>query len=315
MALPTDTFTTYGAVGIREDLSDMIYNIAPTETPFLSGIAKAKASAVAHEWQTDSLAAASGTNFVLEGDDAVTDAATATVRLANYCCISDKVARVTGTLDAVNKAGRDTELAYQVVKRTKELKRDMETILLANNPKVAGDATTARETAGIGTWIATNDAFASDGGSPSPVDGTDARTDGTQRAFAESHLKTALAAAWSSGGMPDTIMVGAFNKQAISGFTGGATRWDDAEDKRLVSAIDIYVSDFGELKVVPNRFSRSRDALILQMDMWAIAYLRPVRNLELAKTGDSQRRQIIAEYALEARNEAASAGVFDLTTS
>jgi hypothetical protein len=315
MALPTNTFTAYDAVGNREDLSDEIYRIDPTDTPFMSGVDQVKATAVLHEWQTQALAAAVSTNAVLEGDDAVTDAATPTVRLGNYCQISDKVGRVSGTQEAVDHAGRDSEYAYQRMLKGLELKRDMETTLLTNKVRNAGAAATARELASIGAWIANNDDFDSGGSSPSPVDGTDARNDGTQRAFTEAQLKNVLQLCWDAGGKPETIMVGGFNKQVFSTFTGRATPMEDAKSKKIVASVDAYESDFGKLKVVANRFQRSRDALVLQMDMWAVAYLRKFVERELAVTGDSKRFQILSEYTLEARNEKASGGVFDLTTS
>lgn len=315
MAQPADTFSTYDAIGNREDLADVIYDVSPTETPFLTMATKTKASATYHEWQTDALAAASATNAVLEGDDATTDAAAPTTRLGNYCQISDKVARVTGTQRAVNSAGRSDEMTYQIVKRGKELKRDMESSLLANNARVAGTDTAARELAGVPAWLETNTSAGSGGADPSPI-GSTARTDsGTPRAFTEDLLKTVLASCWDNGGEPNKLMVGSFNKMVASGFTGGATRMDKSEDKRLVAAIDVYVGDFGELQIIPNRFQRARDALVLQSDMWAVAYLRNMKTVDLAKTGDSDRKQIICEYTLVAKNEAASGGVFDLTTA
>ena len=314
MAQPTNTFSSYDAVGNREDLSEIITMISPTKTPFMNGIAKVAATATYTEWQTDALAAASATNAVIEGDDATTDASTATTRLGNYTQISDKVARVTGTQRAVDSAGRSDEMAYQVMKRAEELKRDVESALLANNAQVAGNDTTARETGGIGSWIATNDDLGSGGASPTG-DGTDARTDGTQRAFAEADLKTVLAACWDQGGEPDTIMVGSFNKQALSGFSGGATRTIESGEKKLVNAIDVYVGDFQDLVVIPNRFQRARDALVLEMDKWKFATLRDFQKAPLAKTGDTDREQILVEYALVSSNEAASGMVADLTTS
>lgn len=316
MSLPTNTFATYEAIGNREDLSDVIYRIDPTDTPFISGIEREKASAVNHEWQTQALASVDTSNAVLEGDDAVTDAATPTVRLGNICQISDKVARVSGTQQAVEHAGRDDEMAYQEMLKGLELKRDMESILCGTNQaKNTGAAATARKTASVISWIKTN--TSKSGSDPSAADGTGTRTDGTQRAFTEAQLKTVLQAAWSSGGKPDTIMVGGFNKQVFSTFTGRATPQEDAKSKKIVASVEVYESDFGRLKVVANRFSRSRDALILQMDMWAVAYLpgRKMVSIPLAKTGDSERRQILSEYCLVARNEKSSGGVFDLTTS
>lgn len=314
MAVPTNTFTTYLSIGNREDLSDIIYNIDPTDTPFLSGCAKVKATAVTHEWQTQALAAASSTNTVLEGNDAVVDSTTATARRTNICQISDKVPSVTGTQQVIRKAGRDNEMAYQIVLKGKELKRDMETMLMENIAKNAGAATTARVTGGLCSWVATNDSLGASGVSPTG-DGSDTRTDGTQRAFTESLLKTVILNCFNEGGDPDCIMVGAFNKQVLSSFVGRGTPTELAKDRKIVAAVDVYESDFGVMKVVPNRFQRARDAWVLQTDMWAIAYLRNMTTEKLAKTGDNEKRQLLVEFALESRNEEASGLVADLTTS
>jgi hypothetical protein len=318
MALPTDTFTTYLAKGNREDLVDVIYRIDPTDTPFVSAVEKVDATAVNHEWQTQALASRDTSNAVLEGDDATTDAATATVRLGNICQISDKVARVTGTQRKVKKAGRGDELDYQLMLKGLELKLDMDAILCGTNQaKNAGNATTARVTASVLSWIKTNTSKGSAGGAadPSAADGTGTRTDGTQRAFTEAQLKTALSSIWTSGGKPNVIMTGGFNKQVFSTFTGRSTPMEESSSKKIVATVDAYESDFGKLSVKPSRQVRSRDVLILQTDLWAIAYLRNMKTHELAKTGDSDREQILCEYALEARNEKGSGGVFDLTTS
>ena len=320
MALPASTLATYQAIGNREDLSDMIYRIDPTDTPFMSGIEREKASAVLHEWQTQALAAADGTNAQLEGDDPTTNATTVTVRLTNRCQISYKVARVSGTQQAVEHAGRDNELAYQEMLKGLELKRDLETILCGTNQaKVTGDTTTARKTASVLSWIKTNTSKGTAGGAadPSAADGTGTRVDGTAIAFTEARLKVVLSSIWTNGGKPGTIMTGAFNKQVFSTFTGRATAMEDAKGKKITAAVDAYESDFGKLKVIANRFQRAGDVLVLQMNMWALAYLngRNMISIPLAKTGDSDRRQILAEYALVSRNEKASGGVFDNTTS
>jgi Family of unknown function (DUF5309) len=320
MALPASTFVTYQAVGNREDLSDMIYRIDPTDTPFMSGVEKEKATAVNHEWQTQALAPASSTNAQLEGDDPTTAATTPTVRLGNLCQISYKVAQVSGTQQAVEHAGRDNELAYQEMLKGLELKRDIETILVGTNQaKVAGDSATPRRTASILSWIASNTSKSASGSpaDPTPVDGSSARSDGGQVAFTEARLKSVLSSIWTNGGKPDTIMTGAFNKQVFSTFTGRATAIEEAKSKKIVASVDAYESDFGKLKVVANRFQRPRDVLVLEMDKWGVAYLngRNMISLPLAKTGDSERRQILAEYALVARNEKASGGVFDNTAA
>ncbi|MEH2501236.1 hypothetical protein V1290_000047 [Bradyrhizobium sp. AZCC 1578] len=320
MALPTNTFATYEAIGNREDLSDMIYRIDPTDTPFMTGVEREKATAVNHEWQTQALASVDTSNAVLEGDDAVTDAVTPTVRLGNICQISDKVARVSGTQQAVDHAGRDNELAYQEMLKGLELKRDMESILVGTNQaKNAGADATARKTASILSWIKTNTSKGTAGGAadPTTADGAGTRTDGTQIAFTEARLKTVLSAIWTSGGKPNMIYTGAFNKQVFSTFTGRSTPMEEAKSKKIVASVDAYDSDFGVLKVVANRFQRTRDVLVLEMDKWAVAYLngRKMVSIALAKTGDSDRRQILSEYSLVARNEKASGGVFDNTTS
>ena len=319
MAFPASTFATYQAIGNREDLSDMIYRIDPTDTPFMSGVAKEKATAVLHEWQMQALAAASASNAQLEGDDPTTDATTPTTRPNNRCQISYKVARVSGTQQAVEHAGRDNELAYQEMLKGLELKRDMETILCgANQTVVTGDTTTARKTASVLSWIKTNTSKGTAGGAADPTtSGTTTRVDGTQIAFTEARLKTVLSAIWTQGGKPGTIMTGAFNKQVFSTFTGRSSPVEQAASKKIVASVDAYESDFGKLKVVPNRFSRTRDVLVLEMDKWAVAYLngRNMISIPLAKTGDSDRCQILAEYALVARNEKSSGGVFDNTDS
>ena len=303
-------------VGIREDLVDAIYRISPTDTPFLNMVPHTEASNVLHEWQTVELESAAD-NKAIEGDAAPEDSGIATTRLNNRTQISTKDARVSGTGRSVNTAGRADELDYQVLLKGLGLRRDMETGLLSNKPKVTGDDTTAREYAGIGAWITTNDDFASDGGSPTAATGADARTDGTQRAFTEDQLKTVCRLIFAEGGNPDVLMVGPFNRQIVSSFSAGRTAVQKAEDSVLHASFDVYESDFGQLKVIPNRFQRARDALVLQTDMWAIPFLpgRNMQTFDLAKTGDSDGKQILSEYTLEARNEKASGGVFDLTTS
>lgn len=314
MAHPvSNTFTAFDAVGNREDLSDAIYDISPIDTPFMSSIGRDKARAVKHEWQTDALANADGTNAVGEGFDATTDSITATVRLSNTCQISDKVKRVSGTQQAVDKAGRSNELSYQIAKAGRELKRDMETILLRNQAEAAGDVSTARTLGALPAWIGTNESTT--GTAPVGNDGDAIRTDGTQRAFTEAQLKDVILQCWNEGADPECLMLGAFNKQRASTFTGNATRFKSAEDSTLNAAIDLYDSDFGELEIIPNRFQRARDAWLIQKDMAAVAYLRPFTQHALAKTGDSERVQLLAEYTLVVRNEKAHGIVADLTTS
>lgn len=317
MSLPSNTFSTYAAIGNREDLADIIYRIDPTETPFVSEVEREKATAVNHEWQTQALDSRDTSNAVLEGDDATTDATTATVRLGNICQISDKVARVTGTQRKVISAGRGDELDYQAMLKGLALKLDIDAILCGTNQaKNAGNTTTARVTASALSWIKTNTSKGGGSGAdPSAADGTGTRTDGTQRAFTEANLKTVLQSIWTAGGKPDTILLGGFNKQVASTFTGRSTVMEEAKTKKITAAVSVYESDFGDLQFKPSRQIRARDVLVLQSDMWAIAFLRNMIELDLAKTGDSDRRQVLSEYALVCRNEKASGGVFDNTTS
>ncbi len=321
MTLATSAFTTFSAVGNREDLSNRISRIDPTETPFYSGIGKTKASATKHEFQTQALAAASTSNAQLEGDDGyAADAATPTVRLDNVCQISRKTPRVTGTQRAVEHAGRGDEMDYQVMLKGMELKRDIEAILTgANQAKVTGNSTTAPKLADVLSWIKTNTVKGGGtGADPTAADGTSLRVDSaTQRAFTENDLKGALKKAYDQGGRPNTILMGSFNKQAFSMFTGRGTTTQDATDKSIVAAVDVYTSDFGKLKAVPDLFMRTRDVLVLQMDKWAYSSLpgRSFMSFPLAKTGDSDAKTILSQYTLESLNEKASAGVFDLTSS
>ena len=299
MAVPSNTFETFDAKGNREDLLDVIYNVSPTDTPFTTGVPVENAQAVLHEWQTDSLADAAA-NAVAEGDDATTDAAAATTRLSNTCQIMDKVARVSGTQETVKKGGRVSEMDYQIAKRSLELLRDLEfNVVGVNNAEVTGSSGTARELGSITAWITTNTSNGTSGSDGSL--GNTARTDGTDRAFTESLLQAVLQSCFTNGGDPDCIMVGAFNKRGISGFSGNATRAVSAEH--------------GLLEIIPNRFSRAGDALVIQKDMWAIAFLRQFRLYDLAKTGDSERKQLLLEATLESRNEAASGAVWDISES
>ncbi len=321
MSLPTNTLATYEGIGNREDLADIIYRVDPTDTPFMTGIEKAKASAVKHEWQTQALATAQTTNAVLEGDDAAADATTVTVRLSNIAQISRKVPQVSGTQQAVDHAGRGNEMAYQELLKGLELKRDMEGSLIASTSgSTPGSDVLVRRIGSVLSWLRTNtqgSTVATSAVEPTGSDGSGVRTNGTQRAFNEVQLKNALQAAWVAGGKPDTLMTGSFNKQVFSTFTGRASPIEQAVTKKITAGVDAYESDFGVLKVVPNRFQRQRDVFAFQMDLWAVAFVngRRMVSTPLSQTGDSVKRLIISEYTLESRNEKASALVTDLTTA
>jgi hypothetical protein len=308
------TFTAHTAIGQREDLSDVIYNISPTETPLLNTLARSKATAVYHEWQTDSLTAVNTSNAAVEGADASSATLSPTTRLGNYCQIVQKTIQVSGTLDSVNKAGRKSEKAYQLARASSELKRDIEGILCSNQASSAGSSSVARKLGSVLAWLDSNTSVGTDGADPTTI-GSTTRTDGTVREFTETLLKTVIASVYTNGGMPKVLMVGAAGKQKVSTFAGIAQqRYMAPADAptTIIGAADIYLSDFGSVSVVPNRFMRARDALVLDPEYAAIAYLRPFATNELAKTGDSDKTQILAELTLEMRNEAAHGGVFDL---
>lgn len=308
-------YNAHDAIGQREDLTDVIYNISPTETPFMSSVGKTKATAVYHEWQTDSLAAATTNNAAVEGADASDATLSPTVRLGNYTQILQKTIKVSGTLDTVNKAGRKSEKAYQLAKASSELKRDLETILLSNQGRSAGTSnSTARKMGSLLSWIKTNSDVGSGGTDPATI-GVSTRTDGTQRTFTEALLKTVVAEVYDSGGNPKVLMVGTAGKQKVSSFAGIAEQRFMAPANTpttIIGAADVYMSDFGTMSVVPNRFMRTRDALVLDPEYAALAYLRPFQTNELAKAGDADKTQILVEVTLEVKNEAAHGIIADL---
>jgi hypothetical protein len=282
----------------------------------MSSIGKTKATAVYHEWQTDSLAAATTANAAVEGADATSATLSPTVRLGNYTQIIQKTVQVSGTLDAVNKAGRKSEKAYQLAKASAEIKRDLE-ILLANQGRSAGSSTTARKLGSLLSWIKTNSDVGSGGADPATI-GVSTRTDGTQRTFTEALLKSVIAEVYSSGGSPKILMVGVTGKQKVSSFAGIAAQRYMAPSNTpttIVGAADVYMSDFGSLQVIPQRFMRARDALVIDPEYAALAYLRPFQTNDLAKTGDSENTQLLAEVTLEVKNEAAMGIIADLDMS
>ena len=313
MAQPTNLFDTFETVGIREDLVDVIYNISPEDTPILSAIPRTAAKSTKHEWQLDSLATPA-TNAVIEGDDATIDALSATTRAFNFCQIADKVIALSGTQSAVDAAGRADEMAYQIAKKSKELKKDMEFDLIEPNVQVSGSATAARELGAIPTWLKTN-GDAGTSGSLSTGSGTDLPGSGTDRDLTETILKTVIKEVYESGGEMDMLVCPPSVKQVISGFNANTTRFGPAEAKTEFAAIDVYSSDFGDLRVVPNRVmavTDAKDVFIIQRDMMATAYLRDFQVQDLAKTGDSEKKQLLVEYTLEVRNEAAHGIILDI---
>ena len=321
------TFTTYDAVGIREQLSDTIFQISPEETPFISNIGRGNVANTLFEFQTDSLAAVDTGNAVVEGADAGSATQAATKRMQNYTQISNKVLQISGTEEAVNKAGRNSEMAYQLAKKSSELKRDMEAILTRNQAAVAGDSSTARTTASLEAWLRTN----TNRGSGGTTDGADptlsgstsgypnaAATDASNdalREFTETLLKDVIQSVWTEGGDPSILMVGPTQKQKVSGFAGiAAQRYMAPSDAptTIVGSADIYISDFGSISIVPNRFQRDRSAFVLDPEYASVQFLRDFEVIDIAKTGDSEKKEIIVEYGLQVSNEAAHGVIADI---
>ena len=320
MSIVTNTFTTFDAKGIREDLSNIITNIAPEETPFQSNIGRESISNSLFEWQTDTLAAAAA-NKQIEGDDVSSfDAVTATVRLQNYAQISRKTIVLSATEEVVNKAGRRSELAYQIAKRSAELKRDQEFTMLNGAVAAAGNTSTARGTASLGAFVKTNVDMQTNGANPSYTTlPNSARTDGNVRTFTETILKNVIQQVWTAGGTPKILMTGPVNKQRVSGFSGiASSRYNINGGDRpatLIGAVDIYVSDFGQVSVIANRFQRERDAWVIDPEYAKMTVLRPYQQIELAKTGDAEKRLLLVEWGFKTLTEAAHGLAADLITS
>ena len=315
MAIVSNTFTRYSSVGIREELSNVIKNISPEDTPFQSNIRSESVSNTYFEFQTDELSAAAA-NAQLDGDDISTfSAVTPSVRLGNYTQIMRKDFVLADNLEVINSAGRKSEIAYQLAKVGSELKRDVEYNLLSNQGQAAGSTTVARKTRGLPSWISTNVSKGTGGANGTA---TTSRTDGTQRAMTEAMLKTVVQSMWNEGGKPKMVMVGPHVKTVISGFSGIAGQRFNIEGNKpgtIIGAADIYVSDFGNLEIVPNRFQRARDAFVLDPDLCAVATLRPMKQVKLAKTGDAEKRMILCEVGLKVDQEAGLGLIADLSTS
>lgn len=323
MAAITNTYQTYQQIGLRESLHDIIDDISPEETPFLSSAGRGDAEAVTEEWQTDVLAAPDTANAHIEGDDITSyPAQVPSVRVGNYTQISRKLIVLADTAEVVSKAGRAGEMAYQLPRRGVELRKDIEAMVFENIAGNAGAAGVARRAAGLATWLVSNDnrdAGGADSGHTSGVPSATA-TDGTLRAFTETILKDVVEQMWISGASLRSLFVGPHNKQVVSGFTGVVTRnFDmsnvDPRPTAVIAAVDVYVTDFGTLKIIPSRWQRERDAWFLDFDYLSVLYLRPFNTVRLAKTGDAEKRMLIAEWTLKVSNEAALGVAADLTTA
>lgn len=319
MSVPSQTHLSYDPANIREDMSDIVDKISPTETPFMTAIGRDDASQPHFEWNTIELVDANEDNAALEGDDIDNDAPNEAVRLGNYAQLMDKVKGVSSTAEASTVAGNTQKMKQQMMYAAQEIKRDAEKRFLCLKPAVAGNASTPRQTAGLGAFLRTNVSRGQGGADPTLSSTTSGYPDagpqaGTPRAFSEELLKDAIQAAWEEGGRPNLIILNGYNKRVFSSFAGNATRFKDA-DRRLNAAIEIYESDFGQLKAVPNHFTEPTYVYIVDPTKAAIATLQPMKNFALAKSGHSDRRAVSVEWGLKLRAEKAHAAVADVTAT
>ena len=316
MAQPDNTFDSYDAVGIREDLENVIYDVSPEETPFYTTCKKVSATNTYHEWQTDALRS-SGANAHIEGDATTAEARTATTRLGNYCQIFKNAVVVPDTDKGLTKAGRASEMAYHVLKIAKEQKLDIEKALFDNNAQVAGNATTAREMAGTETWFTSTIQNKGTDGAHAAGTGADARTDGTQTVFNQTKFDAIMQNCWDKGGKPDSVYLSAYLMNLALAFTGNNNQRStvQAGDAKVIKSLDVYVTPWGTIEFIPSRENRGRTVHVMQDDMWAVAVLRGTKNVELAKTGDNTTRQVVTELTLVAKNEKSSGLGVDFSTS
>jgi hypothetical protein len=305
------TLTTQNAAHVREDLADIISMISPEETPFTSAIGKSKASQKTHEWLKDDLAAVNKDNAAVEGADAADSTLVTPVRLSNQCQIFTKTVSVSNTFEAVNTAGGKSELARQIMKASKELKRDQEAAYLSANPTAA---TGARKLGGAEAWIKSNALHGTGGATAGYASGAvGAVTAGTGRAFTEAMLTTALQNAYTAGGNVTTIIAPPSLKAKIGTFTGGATKQAIADGKKTINVgVDIYNGDFGRQSVVASRFMTTSTVIAYDEELWRIATLRGVQKIELGVSGDSKKFQLVTETTLESLNESGNAKIADL---
>lgn len=304
--------------GNREDLSDVLFDVSPTETPFINAIKKGKSTATNHEWLIDELEDPAD-NANIEGDDADPQDAQPRTRLGNYTQIFKKHAVVTGTQERVLKGGGiKSEMAYQVARRLKAMKRDAERAMVGiSNPKVAGDDTTAREMGSLETYMTSATYFGGTGFVAPTGNGVDAGTAGTARALDENILKAGLETLWNNSGGNENVLAlcGSHVRGVISTFTSSSTRYVTTDDKKLVASIDVYDGDFHTVTVTPDRYSDPGSLYILDPEFAAVADLRSASTYDLAKTGDSMRKEIVWETTLEVCNPEAHIQIAGLETS
>jgi len=313
MAKVTNAFLTYDAKGNREDLSNVIYNIDPFDTPVMSMLGRRNATNPTFDWQTESLPSVNLSNAMEEGFELSRTTATPTVRASNVCQISKRDATVSGTQQSADAAGKASEMARQMSLSSKALKRDMESILCQNQAINVGNTTTARTTRGFEHWLTTNTSRGASGAAAASP--TAAMTDGTQRAITETILKASLAQCYGNGSEPTTAVVGPWVKQVISGFSGRASSQQIVSAETILGAATLYASDFGTIKIMPSRWVRARTALLIDPEYAKVTYYRNFQTTDIAKIGDADTKMILAEWGLEMSNQAAHGAIFDLATS
>jgi hypothetical protein len=320
MAQPTNLYDKYDLTGVREDLIEKIFNTSPTETPVVTAFGRSKATNTLHEWQRDSLASANKDNALIDGDDFSADSLTATERVGNYCQIFAKKPAVSRRANVVKKAGRAAEMGYQKAKAMLEIKRDIEAAVLSNNPAVAGNSTTASKLGGLGVQLYTNTSHGSTGSTASWTSGapTSAPSAGTPRAFTETFLKTVVQSAYTaSGEIPRMVVMAPAHKTVFSGFSGIAVnryQVGKKEQGRIIGGADVYMSDFGELEIVPHYImSGATDVFLLNTEYAELAFLDGFRTEEMGKTGDSDKTLITADVTLAVRAPKAFAKIADLS--
>lgn len=314
MAVPSNTLQTYQSNNNAEDVSDVIYNVSPFDTPLFSMAQKQKAEATYTEWPIESLTAVDTANANIEGDDATIDASTTPSRVGNYTQLMDKTLSISTTQQQIRKYGVPDEWAHQKVKKGKELKRDWEAIATLNQARVVGAAGTAQKMRSLPSWITTNDSRGAGGADGSA---TTAATDGTQRNFTEALFRAVvILCATNSGEMPTVVMAGITGRANLSSqLSGNTTKFKDMQDGVLNASITVYRSDFGDLKLVPNRYQRERDMFFLNPDYLAVRTLEPMQFIELGRTGLQKKAQMWFNSTICVLNEAAHGVLADLNTT
>lgn len=322
MAQPTEAFDSYDAVGNREDLQDKIYMVSPEKTPVVSSIRRFDVTQRLHEWQRDTLATPNKDNAVIEGDDRSGSALSPTQRVANTVQLFDKTVIVSTTQEKTKSAGRSSEMKYQISKAMVELKRDVEAMTLSDNVAVQGNSTTARKSAGLGALVFTNVSHGGAGATPAHNSGlaTTAQTAGTNRTFTETLLKGVLQSIFTnSGEFATLISLTPSHKGIFSGFAGIAVnRYQVPKGQQgvIVGGADVYMSDFGELTVVPNYVQATANpntAFVLTPEMAGIGYLGGYKSEPLAKTGHTTKELVSVEATLVVTAERSHGKVANLT--